>query len=61
MNQRYVNTKMDHDFLRNQIHSFNNENNLIKSTKSKIKILEDELDDLKKIVDKFYLKFHIES
>ena len=41
---------MDHDLLKTQFQSFNNENNLIKSTKSKIKLLEEELGDLRKIV-----------
>ena len=50
LNQRYINTKMDHDILKTQFQSFNNDNNFIKTSKSKIKLLEDELGDLRKMV-----------
>ncbi len=54
LNQRYLNTKMDHDILKTQFQTFNNDNNFIKTSKSKIKLLEDELGDLRKIVGERY-------
>ena len=41
---------MDHDILKTQFQSLNNDNNFIKTSKSKIKLLEDELGDLRKMV-----------
>ena len=48
---------MDHDFLKNQFQLFNNENN--SNTKTKLKQLEDELGDLRKVVSRipFFLLF----